>query len=355
MNNKKKIMVVFGGASSEHEVSRMSAFSILTNLNKERYDIVTVGITKEGHWLLTDSNFEDIKSGEWENNPNNKTVTLNVDMGKSQLIFLDGDDYHTENIDCLWPVLHGKNGEDGTIQGLCELAGIKFVGPDTCSSALCMDKAYTKIVVNSRGINQAKYLAMITSDFHGDEQNCLDRIDEYFGKYPLFVKPARAGSSVGITKVNEKSELLEAIEIAFREDTKIVVEEGIYGREVEISVLGNEHPKASCVGEIIPEASWYDYEAKYNSSVSRTIIPANLKESVVKEIQETAIEIYKLLGCMGLSRVDFFVTDDDKVIFNEVNTLPGFTQISMYPKLWEASGLPYSELLDEILNCAFNR
>ncbi len=355
MTDKKRIMVVFGGASSEHEVSRKSAFSILTNLNKEKYDILTVGITKSGHWLLTDASYEDIKSGMWESYPSNKTVTLNVDMGKSQLIVLDGDKYYTESIDCLWPVLHGKNGEDGTIQGLCELAGIKFVGPDTCSSALCMDKAYTKIVVNSRGINQAKYLAMITSDFHGDEENCLDRIDTYFGKYPLFVKPARAGSSVGITKVNEKSELYDAIEIAFREDTKIVVEEGIFGREVEVSVLGNEKPKASCVGEIIPEASWYDYEAKYNSTVSRTIIPADLKESVVNEIQETAVEIYKLLDCSGLSRVDFFVTNEDKVVFNEVNTLPGFTEISMYPKLWEASGIPYSQLLDEILNCAFNR
>ena len=355
MIDKKRIMVVFGGASSEHEVSRKSAFSILTNLNKDKYDVVTVGITKAGHWLLTEACYDDIKSGEWENYPSNKTVTLNVDMGKSQLIFLDGDNYHTEDIDCLWPVLHGKNGEDGTIQGLCELAGVKFVGPDTCSSALCMDKAYTKIVVNSRGINQAKYLAMITSDFHGDEENCLNRIDEYFDAYPLFVKPARAGSSVGITKVNEKAELLNAIEIAFREDSKIVVEEGIFGREVEISVLGNEHPKASCVGEIIPEASWYDYEAKYNSTVSRTIIPADLEESVVKEIQETAVEIYKLLGCSGLSRVDFFVTEDNRVVFNEVNTLPGFTEISMYPKLWEASGLPYADLLDEILECAFNR
>ena len=355
MTNKKRIMVVFGGASSEHEVSRKSAFSILTNLNKEKYDVVTVGITKAGHWLLTEASYEDIKSGEWENYPSNKTVTLNVDMGKSQLIFLDGDKYHTEDIDCLWPVLHGKNGEDGTIQGLCELAGVKFVGPDTCSSALCMDKAYTKIVVNSRGINQAKYLAMITSDFHGDEENCLNKIDEYFGTYPLFVKPARAGSSVGITKVNEKAELLDAIEIAFREDSKIVVEEGIFGREVEISVLGHEHPMASCVGEIIPEASWYDYEAKYNSTVSRTIIPADLEESIVKEIQQTAVEIYKLLGCSGLSRVDFFVTNDGKVVFNEVNTLPGFTEISMYPKLWEASGIPYSELLDKILECAFNR
>ncbi|MBR6529446.1 MAG: D-alanine--D-alanine ligase [Firmicutes bacterium] len=355
MIDKKRIMVVFGGASSEHEVSRKSAFSILKNLNKDKYDVVTVGITKAGHWLLTEACYDDIKSGEWENHPSNKTVTLNVDMGKSQLIFLDGDNYHTEDIDCLWPVLHGKNGEDGTIQGLCELAGVKFVGPDTCSSALCMDKAYTKIVVNSRGINQAKYLAMITSDFHGDEENCLNRIDEYFDTYPLFVKPARAGSSVGITKVNEKAELLNAIEIAFCEDSKIVVEEGIFGKEVEISVLGNEHPKASCVGEIIPEASWYDYEAKYNSTVSRTIIPADLEESVVKEIQETAVEIYKLLGCSGLSRVDFFVTEDNRVVFNEVNTLPGFTEISMYPKLWEASGLPYTELLDEILECAFNR
>ena len=345
------IVVIFGGASSEHEVSRKSANAILSNINKEKYNIMTLGITKKGEWILTEASNEEILNGEWENHPNNRKAIISPDSNEKGLMAINKDDCVEHlHVDLVWPVLHGKNGEDGTIQGLCELAELKYVGPDVCSSAASMDKAVTKMIVAHSSVNQAKYLAYYQYEVNKKPELIIDEIDSYFKKYPLFVKPADAGSSVGISKVNSKVEISKALEIAFREDDRIVIEEGVVGQEVEVAVLGNSEPKASKVGEVLAAADWYDYDAKYKNTASRTLIPANIDKDVELELQKSAIEIYKLLGCKSLSRVDFFVTGDKTVIFNEINTLPGFTEISMYPKLWKATGVPYSELLDKIIS-----
>lgn len=352
---KVKILLVFGGVSSEHEVSRNSAFSILSNLDKNKYEIITVGITKDGRWLFTEADFEDIKTGKWENHCENKSVTLNLDKGKNQLILLGKNGYIEKNIHCLWSVLHGKNGEDGTIQGLCQLADLPYVGPDVCSSAVCIDKVYTKLLADSVKIKQGRYIFTDIDQYVGHESEFIRKVNDNFHQYPLFVKPARAGSSVGITKVNRGSDILKAVETAFMEDSKIVVEECIKGREIEVAVLGNECPKVSCPGEIVPDNDWYDYHTKYNDKLTKLIIPAKLDKPTTKAIQEKALEIYKKFGCKGLSRIDFFLTENNEIFFNEINTMPGFTEASMYPQLWEHSGLAYSKLLDEIIKYALNR
>lgn len=352
---KVKILLVFGGDSSEHEVSRNSAFSILSNLDKNKYEIITVGITKDGRWLLTEADFEDIKTGKWENHCENKSVTLNLDKGKNQLILLGKNGYIEKNIHCLWSVLHGKNGEDGTIQGLCQLADLPYVGPDVCSSAICIDKVYTKLLADSVKIKQGRYIFTDIDQYVGHESEFIRKVNDNFQQYPLFVKPARAGSSVGITKVSKASDLLKAVETAFMEDSKIVVEECIQGKEIEVAVLGNENPKASCPGEIVPNNDWYDYRTKYGDKSTKLIIPAEIDKSTTKTIQEKALEIYKKFGCRGLSRIDFFLTENNEIFFNEINTMPGFTEASMYPQLWEHSGLTYSKLLDEIIKYTLNR
>lgn len=234
---KVRVLLVFGGVSSEHEVSRNSAFSILSNLDKNKYEIITVGITKDGRWLLTEADFEDIKTGKWENHCENKSVTLSLDKGKNQLILIENSGYTVKNIHCIWSVLHGKNGEDGTIQGLCQLADVACVGPDVCSSAICIDKVYTKLLADSMKLKQGQYIFTHIDQYEGHETAFIDKINDSFNQYPLFVKPARAGSSVGITKVSKESDLLNAIKTAFMEDSKIVVEEFIRGREIEVAVL----------------------------------------------------------------------------------------------------------------------
>lgn len=352
---KVKILLVFGGVSSEHEVSRNSAFSILSNLDKNKYEIITVGITKDGRWLLTEANFVDIKTGKWEKYCENKAATLSLDKGKNQLILLEKNGYIAKNIQCIWAVLHGKNGEDGTIQGLCQLADIPYVGPDVCSSAICIDKVYTKLLADSMKIKQGRYIFTHIDQYEGHETTFIDKVKDSFDKYPLFVKPARAGSSVGITKVSKATDLLKAVETAFMEDSKIVVEECIQGREIEVAVLGNESPKASCPGEIVLDNDWYDYHTKYGDKSTKLIIPAAIDKPTTKAIQEKALNIYKKFGCRGLSRIDFFLTENNEIFFNEINTMPGFTEASMYPQLWEHSGLTYSKLLDEIIKYALNR
>lgn len=352
---KVRVLLVFGGVSSEHEVSRNSAFSILSNLDKNKYEIITVGITKDGRWLLTEADFEDIKTGKWENHCENKSVTLSLDKGKNQLILIENSGYTVKNIHCIWSVLHGKNGEDGTIQGLCQLADVACVGPDVCSSAICIDKVYTKLLADSMKLKQGQYIFTHIDQYEGHETAFIDKINDSFNQYPLFVKPARAGSSVGITKVSKESDLLNAIKTAFMEDSKIVVEEFIRGREIEVAVLGNENPKVSCLGEIVPDNDWYDYHTKYGEKSTKLIIPAEIDKPTTKAIQEKAVDIYKKFGCRGLSRIDFFLTENNEIFFNEINTMPGFTEASMYPQLWEHSGLTYSKLLDEIIKYALNR
>lgn len=350
---KLSLAVIFGGVSSEHEVSRMSVTSILENLSNEQYEVHMVGITKEGRWLLYTGPVEDILSGAWEQGPVTPAF-LSPDPSVHGLVALRDGKAETIHVDVIFPALHGKNGEDGTIQGLFALSGIPYVGCDTLSSAVCMDKAVTHSLLNNFGIEQTHYLWFFAhryQDPQGREKirnKILQRLS-----FPIFVKPANAGSSVGVSKVSSLEELDAAVEKAMAEDGKIVVEEGIDGQEVECAVLGNDFPEVSIVGEIGASAEFYDYDDKYKNGTSQLYIPARLPEETAQEIRKTAVRAYRMLGCKGLARVDFFVRKSDgKVLLNELNTLPGFTAISMYPKLWETCGLEGPALIDRLIQCA---
>ena len=351
---KLSLAVIFGGVSSEHEVSRMSVTSILENLSNERYEVHMVGITKEGRWLLYTGPVEDILSGAWEQGPVTPAF-LSPDPSVHGLVALRDGKAETIHVDVIFPALHGKNGEDGTIQGLFQLSGIPYVGCDTESSAICMDKAVTHSLLSSADIEQAHYLWFYADRFDAAPDTIKNKIQARLD-FPVFVKPSSAGSSVGVSKVERFEDLDQAIRKAAREDKKVVVEEGITGQEVEVAVLGNRDCNASLVGEIGASAQFYDYDDKYINGTSQLYIPARIPQEVSEKIRQTAVRAYRLLGCSGLARVDFFVTaGDNRVILNEINTLPGFTSISMYPKLWMAMGLSYGELLDKLIELALQR
>ena len=351
---KLSLAVIFGGVSSEHEVSRMSVTSILENLSNERYEVHMVGITKEGRWLLYTGPVEDILSGAWEQGPVTPAF-LSPDPSVHGLVALRDGKAETIHVDVIFPALHGKNGEDGTIQGLFQLSGIPYVGCDTESSAICMDKAVTHSLLSSADIEQAHYLWFYADRFDAAPDTIKNKIQARLD-FPVFVKPSSAGSSVGVSKVERFEDLDQAIRKAAREDKKVVVEEGITGQEVEVAVLGNRDCDASIVGEIGASAQFYDYDDKYINGTSQLYIPARIPQEVSEKIRQTAVRAYRLLGCSGLARVDFFVTaGDNRVILNEINTLPGFTSISMYPKLWIAMGLSYGELLDKLIELALQR
>lgn len=349
---KQNICVLFGGVSPEHEVSLRSAESILNNMNADTYNIYPVGITKEGRWrYFPGTDYSMLPANTWEGYPGVCDAAISPSRGQGLLLWKEGG-MESVHIDCVFPVLHGENGEDGSVQGLMQVAGIPCVGPGVAASASSMDKTITKLLVGETGVRQANwYLARRESI-----QKNLDKLVadiEQGGDYPLFVKPSGTGSSVGVSKVRNTQELKAALQLAAQYDSKVLVEEFISGHEVEVAVLGNENPVASVVGEVIAGAEFYDYQAKYHSNDSRTEIPADLPESATEALREAAVTVYKAMGCHGLSRVDFFLTyADSQVVFNEINTLPGFTSISMYPKLFEASGLPYSKLIDELIRLA---
>ena len=351
---KLSLAVIFGGVSSEHEVSRMSVTSILENLSNERYEVHMVGITKEGRWLLYTGPVEDILSGAWEQGPVTPAF-LSPDPSVHGLVALRDGKAETIHVDVIFPALHGKNGEDGTIQGLFQLSGIPYVGCDTESSAICMDTAVTHSLLSSADIEQAHDLWFYADRFDAAPDTIKNKIQARLD-FPVFVKPSSAGSSVGVSKVERFEDLDQAIRKAAREDKKVVVEEGITGQEVEVAVLGNRDCDASIVGEIGASAQFYDYDDKYINGTSQLYIPARIPQEVSEKIRQTAVRAYRLLGCSGLARVDFFVTaGDNRVILNEINTLPGFTSISMYPKLWMAMGLSYGELLDKLIELALQR
>lgn len=352
--NKIKAAVLFGGASSEHEVSVVSATAVLNNIPRDKYDVIMIGITKDGRWLEYTGDVADIASMKWENEPARSAV-ISPDRSHHGLLLMDGNSVEVCPIDVCFPVLHGKNGEDGTIQGLFQLAGIPFVGCDMLSSANCMDKALTHTVLEAAGIPMAKWDCVTMSDM-ADFETIADKMEAHLG-YPMFVKPANAGSSVGVSKAKNREQLKEACFVALKEDKKAIVEEFIDGREVENAVLGNENPQASLVcGEIVPLVEFYTYDAKYNDASTELHLPADLSPELNEEIRTAAVKAYKAIGCEGLSRVDFFVKRDGSgIILNEINTLPGFTSISMYPKLWGASGVPYAELLDRLMTLAMER
>ncbi len=351
---KRNLLLLFGGASSEHGVSCMSAASILRHLDRDKYELYKVGITKEGNWFLTDSPVSHIEDGRWKDDRGNRRAILSPDASDGGLIVFGHDSqFERIPIDVAFAALHGKRGEDGTVQGLFDLAGIPYVGAGTTASAACMDKALTKMVVAGTGVRQADFYLTDRYGFASDPQGVLKGVEAHFhGTYPLFVKPANAGSSVGISKARSSKELFDAIRIAAEEDHKVLVEEAIAGREIEVAVLGNRHLRASLVGEILAANEFYDYEAKYMSQDSKTRVMDDISQEKQEEIQQAALDVYQAMGCRGLARVDFFLDEEEAVIFNEINTMPGFTKISMYPKLWEATGLPYKELLNALVALA---
>jgi D-alanine-D-alanine ligase len=368
---KKRVAVIFGGQSSEHEVSRVSAQSVIENIDKSKYDVVMLGITKEGQWLAYDGPVNKIGSGEWQQlaqadikekkqNAQLMAARKQQERAETQIgntartIIADSS---KEPIDVIFPVLHGCNGEDGTIQGLFELAGIPYVGCGVLGSAVGMDKAYTKIIFEKEGLPQGDYLVFNRKQVNFQTEEVINEVEGRL-TYPCFVKPSNAGSSVGVNKASNREELKRALEIAAKNDRRILVEEFINGREIECAVLGNDNPIASTVGEVIPCNDFYDYEAKYQvGDDSKVVIPAeNLPPETVQKIREYAVRAFKCLDCAGLSRVDFFVHKvTGEIYINEINTLPGFTQISMYPKLWAASGIPYAELIDRLIELAYER
>lgn len=349
--DKLKVGILFGGASSEHEISCVSAKGILGNIDKEKYDIVMLGITKNGEWFLFDDDINMLPDDEWLKSKTLKRAYISPDTSIKGVVVENGE---IIKLDCVFPVLHGKNGEDGTIQGLLQLAQIPFVGCDATSSGTCMDKAVANAVADAFGIAQAKWCSFTDFEYRQDQKKCIAMTVEKLG-FPAFVKPANAGSSVGISKAHNESELINGIETAFKEDKKVVIEEFIDGLEVECAVLGNDEPVAAEVGQIVASAEFYDFDAKYNTP-SELHIPALVSEEKRNEVRERALFTYKALGCEGLSRCDFFIHNSDgRVLFNEINTIPGQTPISMYPKLFEAVGVSYTELIDRLINLALER
>lgn len=345
MPGRKRVGVIFGGQSTEHDISRISAQYIINNLNREKFDVVMFGITKDGRWLLYDGPVEKLESAEWQKIAESKFINKDV----SSAVILNN------NLDVVFPVLHGCKGEDGTIQGYFEIAGIPYVGSGVLGSALCMDKAYTKIVFEKEGLPQGKYIVFSRKQINVNAEILAEKVEKLL-EYPCFVKPSNAGSSVGVTKAHDRKELIEALKYAGKFDIRVLVEEFINGREIECAILGNDEPEASIVGEILPSNEFYDFEAKYLDENSATLIPANLPDDLIQKIRKYAINAYKAADCAGLARVDFFVhKKTGKIYINEINTMPGFTSISMYPKLWEASGIACNDLLEKLISLAIER
>ncbi len=348
---KVKVAVIFGGKSTEHEVSNVSGTSVIQNLNKEKYEIFPIYINKEGKWFEYTEEVEKIQILELNKEP-------------EKLKEINSINEYLKNMDVILPILHGLYGEDGTIQGMFEVLGKKYVGCKVLASSVCMDKVYSKMIFEKAQINQTKYITIKANDKYiyvdealNEEEIKLEEIvakAEEKLKYPMFVKPSNSGSSVGVTKVECAKELENAIITAKKYDKEILIEEGIIGKEVECAVLeADGEVKASCTGQILSAEEFYSYSSKYTNAESRTLIPADISKEKQEEIQKLAIKAFKAVNGSGISRIDFFIEDKtNKVYLNEINTMPGFTKISMYPQLWNKSGLPYSKLLDKLIENA---
>lgn len=345
--NKLNLCILFGGASSEHEISLRSAASVLRGLDREKYSIVNIGITKEGEWYyLPKVTPEDISANTWQSGEK-KLCTFSVNRNERGIVLMDSGERIP--VDVVFPVLHGENGEDGRVQGLFELAALPCVGPGCLSSAVSMDKSVTKLIAATTGVRQADWV-LVTEQSFGD--GVIGEIESKF-TYPVFVKPAGTGSSVGTSKAKCREDLTEGIREALRYGGKALVEEFIDAREIETAALGNGEPLISVCGEVVASREFYSYESKYIDNTSKTIIPADIPEESAEKIREYAKKIYMALGCRGLSRVDFFIEKTTgEIVFNEINTIPGFTDISMYAKLFAACGIEFSDLLDRIISCA---
>lgn len=349
--SKKTVAVVFGGQSSEHEVSCVSATTIIKNINTDKYEIKMIGITKDGRWLKVDT-VSDIESGAWREGT--VSAVISPDTAHQCILYVDGEQVAMQKVDIIFPALHGLYGEDGTIQGVFEMSHIPYVGCGVLASAVSMDKLYTKMIVDTLHIRQAAYVPVLKRDLK-DMDSTVKRVEQTLS-YPVFVKPSNAGSSQGVSKAHDRKELVSALELAIKHDRKILVEETIVGREIECAVLGGTEIQASGVGEILAAADFYDYEAKYNNPESKTVICPELPEGAEDKIRKSAIEIFRAVDGFGCARVDFFLkTDTNEVVFNEINTLPGFTGISMYPMLWKAAGIDTPDLVDKLMDLAFQR
>jgi len=345
-----RIGVLFGGRSGEHEVSLASAASVIRGLDPDKYEILPIGITKEGHWL--------IGSGAQKMLPEvlrtGQRVTMSADPTDAALVRLDGSG-GGQRIDVVFPVMHGTFGEDGTIQGLLDLAGLPFVGAGVLGSAIAMDKDVAKKLLQAAKIPVVPWVSIRRDEWERNENIVTHQIEKEF-PYPLFVKPATLGSSVGMTKVHSRQELAPALNLASEFAMKILVERAVNAREIEVSVLGNHDPQASVPGEIVPHREFYDYAAKYLEEGTKLLIPADLKPAQVKKFQHFAVLAFRALELSGMARVDFFLgKEGGKTYLNEVNTIPGFTSISMYPKLWEASGIPFPQLIDKLIELALEQ
>ncbi len=344
---KIKVAVLFGGVSNEHDISLISASNIISAIPKDKYDVIPIGITKKGRWLFYPGDVSLIASGKWDSHPDCAPAVIIPDSMTKGIVKISGGECSTTKIDVVFPALHGRNGEDGRLQGLLDMAGIPYVGSGCLASAACMDKTITHTILEANGINMARWRNVNYSDLNNLDSVCEQIANEL--SYPLFVKPANSGSSVGVNKATNAEELKNAVKLAFSHDKKVLIEEYIKGRELECAVFGTDNPFASDIGEIKSCNEFYDYDAKYILGTSGLSIPAEIDSDTSIEIRETAIEAFKIMGLSGLSRIDFFLKDDGTVILNEINTLPGFTPISMYPKLLEHMGISQSELIDKLL------
>ena len=358
---KKRVVILFGGKSGEHEVSIISATSIYKALDKNKYDVSLVGIDKKGKWLLPDETKQLAGSSNPKlvslNRTNEQVSLLPYASENKNLISLNSNSELNNRVDVIIPVLHGPNGEDGTIQGLLELSQVPFVGSGVLGSALCMDKDAAKRILRDANIPIVPYLCFRKHEFKLNAQKIIEQAEKQFG-YPYFAKPANLGSSVGVEKIKNKNEALEKLGMSFKFETKVFIEKAINARDFECAVLGNNDPKASIAGEIVPNGEFYSYEAKYvDENGAELLIPApDISAEQLKKFQKYSIDAFKALECYGLARVDFFLDKDNGNIYlNEVNTFPGFTPVSMYPKLWEASGVSYAQLLDKLIELAIEK
>jgi D-alanine-D-alanine ligase len=354
MTHKLKLGVIYGGRSGEHEVSLMSARSVLSNINRDKYDVIEIGITRQGQWLVGEDlwaklNREDLSGLT-------PAYFLPVPQNPGIYVKQNGELTLYATLDIIFPVMHGTYSEDGTLQGLFELADIAYVGAGVLGSSVCMDKGLFKSVMTANGIPILPYRVFNRTQIENDLEACLDEAEQ-IANYPLFTKPANLGSSVGISKCTHRSDLMEGLMEAARFDRRIVVEEGIENaREIEISVLGNEYPSASLPGEVVPKDIFYTYAEKYINDTAELVVGADLPAETIAEIQSLAIKAFQITDCAGMARVDFLINRDTQAVYlNEINTIPGFTKISMFPKLWEASGLPYPALIEKLIDLALER
>jgi D-alanine-D-alanine ligase len=360
---KTRVGILYGGKSPEHNVSLSTAMAVMNAIDKNKFDVIPIYITVEGQWIKGErltGTITEVKQLQFQSDAKamipvvlNQVPALADDKNQSPSVTDDNKESETA-IDVIFPLLHGPNGEDGTVQGLLEILNIPYVGNGVLASAVGMDKVVMKNLFAQAGLRQAKYVSFTKRDWSKDEEGAYDQVEQKLG-YPCFVKPANAGSSVGITKCKQRADLKAAFIEAFKYDRKIIVEEAIVGREIEIGVIGNDEPICSVVGEIIPKKEFYDYQAKYEDGNTELIIPAEVTEEQYETIKQMAITAFKALDLSGLVRADFFLAEDGTVYINEINTMPGFTPYSMFPLLWKHSGVPYSELIERLIQLAIER